>query len=109
MGWVESPVLTTITTTARDVTELDFPTITICREVESLAFWSLGWGEGGGPFASCINNPESIKTSMEKTSPPSPPAEVDFVGFFSINPFTSKYSKYHMLEKTSPPSSFAES
>ena len=33
MGWVDSPVLTTITTTARDVTELDFPTITICREV----------------------------------------------------------------------------
>ena len=46
MGWVESPVLTTITTTAKDVTELDFPTITICREVESVAFWSLGW-EGG--------------------------------------------------------------
>ena len=48
MGWVESPVLTTITTTARDVTELDFPTITICREVESAAFWNLGEGGWGG-------------------------------------------------------------
>ena len=46
LGWVESPVLTTITTTASDITELDFPTITICREVFSLSFCFVAFVSG---------------------------------------------------------------
>jgi hypothetical protein len=31
-NWGESPVLTTIVTTAKDVTEVNFPAVTVCRE-----------------------------------------------------------------------------
>ena len=47
IGWQENPVVTTATTTALPVTEIDFPSVTICAQgFNAEVFISTSYSKG---------------------------------------------------------------